>query len=303
MVSVLQSGRRCGFVALIGQPNVGKSTLLNRLVGARIAIVSPKPQTTRTQILGIRTRGNTQLIFVDTPGIHGRRSTLLNKHMVRSALRSLEETDNVLFLVDAARGVTAGDERIANRLIEIGTPTLIGVNKIDLIPRAKLIPLLDRLGTLFPGKDVIPISALRGENIRELLETLTRDLPEGPALYPGDEVTDQSERVLAQEMVREQLFFHTQQEVPYSTAVAVDHFEEIPASRLLRIYGTIYVERSSQKAIVIGHKGAVLKAIGRSARQRMEAFFGCKIYLELFVKISKGWTNNPGMLRELGVGH
>ncbi len=290
---------RCGFIALVGRPNVGKSTLLNTLIGAPIAIVSPKPQTTRTRITGIKTQSNAQLIFVDTPGIHGGQQSLLNRHMVDTAVRALQETDVTLFLLDAAYGLTPADAQIAQRLTQLKTQVLVGLNKIDLVQKRTLIPLLEQVGRLLPERDVIPISALKGENTAELMSTLLAVLPPGPALYPDDNITDQSERVLAQEMVREQLFFHTQQEIPYRTAVIVEHFEEPAEKPLLRIYATIYVERPSQKAIVIGQKGARLKKIGQAARQRMEVFFGCRVYLELFVKVSKGWTNSPGMLREL----
>lgn len=292
---------RCGFIALVGRPNVGKSTLLNTLIGAPIAIVSPKPQTTRTRITGIKTQSEAQLIFVDTPGIHGGQQSLLNQHMVDTAVRALQETDVTLFLLDAARGLTNADTQIAQRLTQLKTPVLVGLNKIDLVQKRALIPLLEQVGRLLPERDVIPISALKGENTAELLSTLMTVLPPGPALYPDDNITDQSERVLAQEMVREQLFFHTQQEIPYRTAVIVEQFEEPAEKPLLRIYATIHVERPSQKAIVIGQKGVRLKKIGQAARQRMEAFFGCRVYLELFVKVSKGWTNSLGMLRELEV--
>ncbi|MCY4390137.1 MAG: GTPase Era [Desulfurellaceae bacterium] len=290
---------RCGFIALVGRPNVGKSTLLNTLIGAPIAIVSPKPQTTRTRITGIKTQSNAQLIFVDTPGIHGGQQSLLNRHMVDTAVRALQETDVTLFLLDAAHGLTPADAQIAQRLTQLKTQVLVGLNKIDLVQKRTLLPLLEQVGRLLPERDVIPISALKGENTAELMSTLLAVLPPGPALYPDDNITDQSERVLAQEMVREQLFFHTQQEIPYRTAVIVEQFQELAEKPLLRIYATIYVERPSQKAIVIGQKGARLKKIGQAARQRMEAFFGCRVYLELFVKVSKGWTNSPGMLREL----
>ena len=292
---------RCGFIALVGRPNVGKSTLLNTLIGAPIAIVSPKPQTTRTRITGIKTQSEAQLIFVDTPGIHGGQQSLLNRHMVDTAVRALQETDVTLFLLDAAHGLTNADAQIAQRLTQLKTPVLVGLNKIDLVQKRALIPLLEQVGRLLPERDVIPISALKGENTVELLSTLMTVLPPGPALYPDDNITDQSERVLAQEMVREQLFFHTQQEIPYRTAVIVEQFEEPAEKPLLRIYATIHVERPSQKAIVIGQKGVRLKKIGQAARQRMEAFFGCRVYLELFVKVSKGWTNSLGMLRELEV--
>ena len=219
--------------------------------------------------------------------------------MVDIALRVLQETDVTLFLLDAAHGLTAADTQIAQRLTQLKTRVLVGVNKIDLVQKSTLIPLLEQVGRLLPECDVIPISALEGENTAELMSTLMAVLPPGPALYPDDNITDQSERVLAQEMVREQMFFHTQQEIPYRTAVIVEQFEERAEKPLLRIYATIHVERPSQKAILIGQKGARLKKIGQAARQRMESFFGCRVYLELFVKVSKGWTNSPGMLREL----
>ena len=292
---------RCGFLALIGRPNVGKSTLLNTLVGEKLAIVTPKPQTTRTRLIGVKTLSQAQLIFVDTPGIHSHAGSLLNRHMVELALGALHETDTVLFLVDAQRGIVDGDEKIAARLSGLSTPVIGVVNKIDLLPRPALLPVLDRLAGLLPGREVVPVSALHDTNTAELLSTLIQALPVGPALYPSDELTDQSERMLAQEMIREQLFFNTQQEIPYATAAIVEEFTERPDRRLLVIRAAIHVERASQKAIVIGSGGTRLKKIGQAARWRLEAFFGCKVFLELFVKVSKGWTNRPGMLHELGL--
>ena len=292
---------RCGFIALIGRPNVGKSTLLNTLVGENLAIVTPKPQTTRTRLIGIKTLSQAQLIFVDTPGIHSHTGSLLNRHMVELALGALQETDMVLFLVDAQRGIVDGDEKIAARLSGLSTPVIGVVNKIDVLPRPALLPVLERLAGLLPGREVVPVSALHDTNTAELLSTLTQPLPVGPALYPSDELTDQSERMLAQEMIREQLFFNTQQEIPYATAAVIEEFTERPDRRLLVIRAAIHVERASQKAIVIGRGGARLKKIGQAARRRLEAFFGCKVFLELFVKVSKGWTNRPGMLHELGL--
>lgn len=296
-----EASQRCGFIALIGRPNVGKSTLLNTVVGERIAIVSPKPQTTRTRVLGVKTLPDAQLIFVDTPGIHSHTGSLLNKHMVDIALRVLKETDVVVFLADAEKGILPGDEKIAERLSRLEVPVIGVVNKIDLLPRNTLLPLLAGFAAVLPEREIVPVSALTGENTNELLMTLTALLPEGPPLYPSDELTDQSERVLAQEMVREQLFFHTQQEIPYATAAVVEEFTEKPDKSLLVIRAAIYVERPSQKAIVIGERGARLKQIGQAARLRMEAFFGCKVFLELFVKVSKGWTNRISILKELGV--
>jgi len=292
---------RCGFVALVGRPNVGKSTLLNTLVGAKVAIVTPKPQTTRNRIIGIKTLPQAQLIFVDTPGIHRHPGSLLNQRMVEAALYVLKETDVVLFLVDAQRGVIPADEEIAQRLSSARVPVVVVVNKIDLVSRTALLPLLERLATLLPERDIVPVSALTGENTAELLNTIIAALPVSPALYPSDELTDQSERVLAQEVVREQLFLHTQQEIPYATAVVVEEFNEKPEKQLLLIRAVIYVERSSQRAIIIGDRGSRLKQIGQAARLQLEAFFGCKVFLELFVKVAKGWTNNLAMLKELGL--
>ena len=292
---------RCGFVALVGRPNVGKSTLLNTLVGAKVAIVTPKPQTTRNRIIGIKTLPQAQLIFVDTPGIHRHPGSLLNQRMVEAALYVLQETDVVLFLVDAQRGVVPADEEIGQRLSGARVPVVVVVNKIDLISRTALLPLLERLATLLPERDLVPVSALTGENTAELLNTIIAALPVSPALYPSDELTDQSERVLAQEVVREQLFLHTQQEIPYATAVVVEEFNEKPEKQLLLIRAVIYVERSSQRAIIIGDRGSRLKQIGQAARLQLEAFFGCKVFLELFVKVAKGWTNNLAMLKELGL--
>ena len=292
---------RCGFVALVGRPNVGKSTLLNTLVGAKVAIVTPKPQTTRNRIIGIKTLPQAQLIFVDTPGIHRHPGSLLNQRMVEAALYVLKETDVVLFLVDAQRGVVPADEEIGQRLSGARVPVVVVVNKIDLISRTALLPLLERLATLLPERDLVPVSALTGENTAELLNTIIAALPVSPALYPSDELTDQSERVLAQEVVREQLFLHTQQEIPYATAVVVEEFSEKPEKQLLLIRAVIYVERSSQRAIIIGDRGSRLKQIGQAARLQLEAFFGCKVFLELFIKVAKGWTNNLAMLKELGL--
>jgi GTP-binding protein Era len=300
-VESADSPHRCGFVALVGRPNVGKSTLLNTLVGAKVAIVTPKPQTTRTRILGIKTLPQAQLIFVDTPGIHQHPGSLLNRRMVEVALAALQDTDVVVFLVDAQRGLIPADEELAQRLSGVRAPVVIAVNKIDLVPKVALLPHLERLATLFPEREIVPVSALTGENTTELLNTVITALPLSPPLYPSDELTDQSERVLAQEVVREQLFLYTQQEVPYETAVVVEEFTDKPEKSLLVIRAIIYVERSSQRAIIIGERGARLKQIGQAARLQLEGFFGCRVFLELFVKVTKGWTNSPGMLKELGL--
>jgi len=292
---------RSGFVALVGRPNVGKSTLLNAVVGAKVAIVTPKPQTTRNRIIGIKTLPQAQLILVDTPGMHRHPGSLLNQRMVEAALRALQDTDMTVFLIDAQQGMLPEDEAIARRLHGLPIPVVVAVNKIDLIAKATLLPILERLAALLPEREIVPVSAMTGENVADLLNTVIPLLPLSPPLYASDELTDQSERVLAQEIVREQLFFHTQQEVPYATAVAVEEFTEKPKKQLLVIRAVIYVERPSQRAIILGERGSRLKQIGQAARLQLETFFDCRVFLELFVKVAKGWTQRLGMLKELGL--
>ncbi len=296
-----ESQFRCGFVVLVGRPNVGKSTLLNALVGSKLAIVSPKPQTTRTRLLGIKTLPHAQLIFVDTPGIHSHAGPLLNRRMVDVAFNAMAETDVIVFVIDAERGITPADQNVAQRLREGSHHVIIALNKIDRVAKPVLLPLIEQLATLLPEREIVPVSALKGENLTELMSTIIAALPLGPALYPDDELTDQSERVLAQEMIREQVFLQTQQEVPYSTAVIIEEFIEKPEKRVLFIRALITVERSSQRAIIIGERGSRLKQIGQAARLQLEAFFGYKVFLELFVKVSKGWTNSPYLLKEFGL--
>jgi GTP-binding protein Era len=285
----------------VGRPNVGKSTLLNAFVGSELAIVSPKPQTTRTRLLGIRTLPQAQLVFVDTPGIHTHAGSLLNRRMVEIAFNALAETDVAVFLVDAERGITPADQEIARRLGEGTTPLIGVVNKIDRVAKPRLLPVLEQLAALLPEREVVPVSALTGENLSALLPIIIGLLPAGPALYPDDELTDQSERTIAQEMIREQVFLQTQQEIPYATTVMVEEFIEKPEKRVLFLRAVIVVERPSQRAILIGERGARLKQIGQAARLRLEAFFGYKVFLELFVKVSKGWTNSPHLLKEFGL--
>jgi len=296
-----ESQFRCGFVALVGRPNVGKSTLLNALVGSKLAIVSPKPQTTRTRLLGIRTLPQAQLVFVDTPGIHTHSGSLLNRRMVEIAFNALAETDVTALLVDVERGITPADQELARRLGEGTTPVVGVVNKIDRVAKPRLLPVLEQLASLLPEREVVPVSALTGENLSELVPIIVGLLPMSPALYSDDELTDQSERTIAQEIVREQVFLQTQQEIPYATTVIVEEFTEKPEKRVLFLRAVIMVERPSQRAIIIGERGARLKQIGQAARLQLEAFFGYRVFLELFVKVSKGWTNNPRLLKEFGL--
>jgi GTP-binding protein Era len=289
---------RAGTVVIVGRPNVGKSTLLNALVGTKVAIVTPKPQTTRTRVVGIRNAPEGQVVFVDTPGIHAARS-LLNRRMVETARRALEETEAAVLVVDASAGVSAGDQELARELAAM--PSVVVLNKMDRVARPQLLPLMADLGRLLPDREIVPASATRGENIPAVLAAVLRVLPEGPPLYPDDEFTTEPVRLLAQELVREQVFLATRDEVPYATATIVDRFEEKPDQRLTVIAATILVERQSHKGIVIGTKGERLRDIGTRARQGLEALLGTRVFLELFVRVEPGWTGNPRRLAELGL--
>ena len=295
---------RAGFVAIVGRPNVGKSTLLNRLMGQKLAIVSPKPQTTRGRILGVLNRPEAQIAFLDTPGLHTAKGGL-NQRMVEQALQALADADVALFLIEAGPpAIDAATRKALDQVKTAGKPTLLVINKIDLLPRARLLPLIDRWKDLHEWADVYPLSALKGENVGGLLDALIARLPEGPALFPPEQWIDMQERDLCAELIREQLLRQTGQEVPYSAAVLVEQFdesrrEEVPRG-LVRISATVLVERDSQKAIVIGKGGARLKEIGTRARQEIERLLGAKVYLEVFVRVEPGWTRTAKGLRRAG---
>jgi GTP-binding protein Era len=291
---------RSGYIAIVGRSNVGKSTLLNSLLGEKVAIVSPRPQTTRNRITGIKTTAHAQVIFLDTPGIHQAQS-LMNRRMVDVALQTLHEVDGVLWLLDAHERIGAQDERIAELLRGVQTPVFIVLNKIDLVAKAKLLPLMQRCAELLPDKEILPVSALKGDNLGLLLELIERNLPEGPRYFPADEVTDQSERFLAAEVVREKVFLLTREEIPYGVAVTIDEFTEKAEKNVIVIKATIHTERDSHKPILIGKQGSMLKEIGMQARAELEALLGCKIFLELFIRVDKGWTQRPHTLREMGL--
>jgi GTPase len=290
---------RAGFVALVGRPNAGKSTLLNSILGRKLAIVTPKPQTTRHRILGVETRPGVQYLFVDTPGLH-RPRTLLGERMVQIARQSLADADVCLWVVDAAGDLTEEDENLAR---EIGAAPRVAValNKIDRIPRATLLALADRIGGLLPGQHVVPVSARTGENVAELLTTIAQLLPISPQLYPADAETDLPERFFVAELVREQLVLATHEEVPYQSAVRIESFTERPGRDLVVIAATIIVARSSQRPIVLGQKGARLKEIGRRARLEIETFLGVRVFLELYVKVDERWFASGAKLAELGL--
>jgi GTP-binding protein Era len=289
----------CGFVALVGRPNAGKSTLINRLVGSKVAIVSDKPQTTRNRIVGVKTTADSQVIFVDTPGVH-RPLHRMNVRMVDVAVQSMTQSDVVCAVADATEDVGRGDSYLGKMLTRAKAPVVLALNKIDLVEKPKLLPLIEQWSRLAPFAAIVPISALSGDGVDELERILRGHLPEGEPLYPEDYLTDQSERAFVAEVVREKLLHHTRDELPFSTAVAVDQFEEPDDRGLMRLYCTIFVERDSQKAIVIGRGGSMVREIGTLARRRIEEMSGREVYLDLRVKVLKGWRQSEDALRLLG---
>jgi GTPase len=288
--------RRAGFVAIIGRPNAGKSTLLNRFVGQKVAIVTSKPQTTRNRIQGIVTRPEGQIVFVDTPGLHEAR-TALNRQMMREVAAALEGIDVLLMMVDASHTLPHADSLLLDKGQRFVGKAILALNKIDRVPKPKLLPLLDTFGKAFPFAALVPISALKGDGCDELLKEILKNLPEGEPFFPEDQITDQPERFLVGEIIREKAIDLTYHEVPHALAVIIDKFEESPT--LLRIHATLHVERDSQKKILIGHKGDMLKRIGTEARKELEKILGTKIFLATFVKVVPDWRENPQKVREL----
>jgi GTP-binding protein Era len=291
---------RSGYVAIIGRPNVGKSTLINRILGQKLCITSRRPQTTRHRILGIKTEAASQLIYVDTPGIHeddGKRA--MNRYMNRAASSSIDDVDVVLFVVEGLKW-TNEDIGVLKRLKrDARAPVILVLNKIDnLADKAELLPRVQELSQQFNFAEVVPISARKGINVEHLEKEIIKLMPEGEMIFPEDQFTDRSSRFLAAELVREKLFRHLGQELPYSITVEIEQFKE--ENGLFRINAAIFVERSGQKNIVIGKKGELLKAVGKDARIEMEQLFGCKVFLELWVKVREGWSDNERMLKNLG---
>lgn len=288
--------RRAGYAAIIGRPNAGKSTLLNRFVGQKVAIVTSKPQTTRNRIQGIVTRPEGQIVFVDTPGLH-QGDTVLNRQMMREVAAALEGIDVLLMIVDASRTLPHADSLLLEKGQRFGGKTILALNKIDLVPKPKLLPLIDAFTKAFPFAALVPISAWKGDGCDELLKEIFKELPEGEPFFPEDQITDQPERFLVGEIIREKAIDLTYHEVPHALAVVIDQFEETP--KLLRIHATLHIERDSQKKILIGHKGEMLKKIGTAARKELEALLGTKIFLAMFVKVVADWRENPQKVREL----
>ena len=291
---------KSGYVSLIGRPNSGKSTLLNTIVGAKVAIVSDKPQTTRSRILGVKNYPDGQIVFVDTPGIH-RPLHRMNVRMVDAAVDTLREVEVVVLVFDATTQPGHGDEYVSSLLEKVRLPVVLVLNKIDAIAKAKLLPLMERARKWHDFTAIVPVSALTGDGIDRLERVLIDALPEGEPLYPDDFLTDQPERTLVAETVREKILHHTRAELPFSTAVVVDKFDEEERDRILRLYCTILVEHDSQKAIVIGRGGDMIKRIGTEARKDLEDAFETRVFLDLRVKVNPDWRNDDRALDDLGV--
>ena len=291
---------KSGFIAILGRPNVGKSTFFNAIIGDKISIVADKPQTTRNRITGIKNFPDAQLIFLDTPGMH-KPKTPLNRAMVQAARDTIGDADVLLMMVEADTLIGPHDLFLIEALAGAEAPVFLAINKIDRIEKLSLLPLIDQYRKLYDFAGIFPICALKREGLEELLTSLKELLPEGPQLFPDDIATDATERFIAGEFIREQILHLTKQEVPYASAVTIDAFKEDEKKNLIRISATISVEKESQKAILIGKKGAMLKKIGTQARLAMENLFGAKVFLELFVRVKKDWTSSDRMLREFGL--
>ena len=290
---------KSGFISILGRPNVGKSTLFNRLLGDKVAIIAEKPQTTRNRILGIKNVEGGQLIFLDTPGIHQGRSEL-NRRMVRTAAASGRDADILLFLIEATSPPIEKDREAMEFFKGSGGVPILVINKIDLVKKKNLLPLMDQYRNLHPFKEILPVSALTGEGIDVLLKELKDALPESPPYYPEGVITDQTERFWVSEIIREKVIRQSYQEIPYSTAVTIEEYKEHPEKNLVVIKATIHIERDSQKKILIGKGGQKLKKIGEAARKEAEALLGTRIFLELWVNVEKNWTQDPRALNRLG---
>lgn len=291
---------KSGYVAIVGAPNVGKSTLLNRLLKQKISIIAPKPQTTRNRILGILTGEDYQIILVDTPGIHKAQDEF-NRGLVDTALSTLSEADAVCFMIEPEGAGKQTNEFILENLRSLKTPVILVINKVDTVKdKRELLPLIQRFQQKKEFQSIIPASAMTGDGVGDILDEILSLLPEGPRYYPEEYVTDQPERFFVAELVREKIFHLVHQEIPYAVAVIVDKFTEIPEKNRIEIDATINVERDSQKAIIIGKGGQMLKEIGKQARKEIEAFLGCHVYLALFVRVQKNWRKDPRALLEFG---
>ncbi|RUS48484.1 GTPase Era [Cohnella sp. AR92] len=292
---------KSGFVAIVGRPNVGKSTLMNQVIGQKIAIMSDKPQTTRNKIHGVYTTDDMQIVFLDTPGIH-KPNSKLGDYMVKSAEGALSEVDAVLFLTDVSEELGGGDRYIIEQLKKIKTPTFLVLNKIDKVHPEALLPIIEKYSKLHSFTEIVPVSALQGNNVTTLLEQIGRYLGEGPMYYPADQITDHPEQFVCAELIREKILQLTREEIPHSIAVEIESMGK-GDNGIVNIGAVIYVERPSQKGIVIGKQGAMLKQVGKLARQDMERLLGSKIFLELWVKVKEDWRNRESVLKSLGFRH
>ena len=290
---------KSGFVSIIGRPNVGKSTLLNTIIGEKIAIVSDKPQTTRNKILGIKNLPGAQIVFFDTPGIH-KPKRRLNEYMVKTTLSTLDEVDIIFFMVEAGETASPGDKYILDMLSKVRKPVFLLINKIDRVHKSIVLPQIDEYRQLYKFDEFFPISALCGDNVDRLVESIVKRLPEGPQYFPEDIATDQPMRFIASEIIREKIFQLTYQEIPYSIAVGIEDFQEEEGKNIAFIRGVIFVEKTSQKGIIIGKGGAMLKKVGQLAREELEAIMGIKVFLELWVKVKEKWQSNEQILKMLG---
>ncbi|WNS81926.1 GTPase Era [Domibacillus sp. DTU_2020_1001157_1_SI_ALB_TIR_016] len=290
---------KSGFISIIGRPNVGKSTFLNRVIGQKIAIMSDKPQTTRNKVQGVLTTENAQMVFIDTPGIHKPKHKL-GDFMMKTAVNTLKEVDLILFMINAEEGFGGGDEFIIDKLKDVKTPIFLVINKIDRIHPDKLMELIVQYKEFLPFAEIVPISALEGNNVDRLLEQVEKMLPEGPQYYPADQVTDHPERFIVSELIREKVLHLTREEVPHSIAVVIDKISKRDGKDMIDVMATIIVERDSQKGIVIGKQGALLKEIGKRSRRDIEYLLGSKVFLELWVKVQKDWRNKAANLRDFG---
>ncbi|MCP3741354.1 GTPase Era [Rossellomorea sp. BNER] len=290
---------RSGFISIIGRPNVGKSTFLNRVIGQKIAIMSDKPQTTRNKVQGVLTTEDSQMIFIDTPGIHKPKHKL-GDFMMKIAQNTLKEVDLVLFMVNVEEGFGRGDEFIIEKLKGVKTPVFLVLNKIDQLHPDELLPIMEKYNKLYDFKATVPISALEGNNVENLLKEIKNFLPEGPQFYPADQVTDHPERFIVSELIREKALHLTREEVPHSLAVMIDKMQPRGDKDIIDVMATIVVERASQKGIVIGKQGSMLKEIGKRARTDIENLLGSKVYLELWVKVQKDWRNKMSNLKDFG---
>lgn len=293
-----KEGFKSGFVSIIGRPNVGKSTFLNRMIGQKIAIMSDKPQTTRNKIQGVYTEEDAQIVFIDTPGIHKPKHKL-GDFMMKIAQNTLREVDIILFMVNAEEGPGRGDEFIIEKLQHTKQPVFLIINKIDQIHPDELLPLIDKYRTLYAFAEIIPISALEGNNVDALAKTVKKYLSEGPQYYPSNQITDHPERFIMEELIREKVLHLTREEIPHSVAVVIDAIQKREGGAVY-VNATIVVERPSQKGIVIGKQGSMLKEIGKRARMDIEALLGSKVFLEVWVKVIKDWRNKMTQLRDLG---